>query len=125
MPIDMLPERRHQVLNIVIQEYVQTAQPVGSNSIVKQHDLGVSTATIRNDLAVLEKEGLLTHPHTSAGRIPTGAGYRYFVQHLVGVDIELPPAERQEIRVQFKQAHRELDQWLRLSTATLAQTSAK
>jgi len=123
MAIDMLPERRRQILNIVIQEYVQTAQPVGSNSIVKQYELGVSTATIRNDLAVLEKEGLLTHPHTSAGRIPTDAGYRYFVQHLIGVDTELPSAERQEIRVQFKQAHRELDQWLRLSTATLAQTS--
>jgi len=120
---DGLAERRRHILNIVIQEYIQTAQPVGSNSIAKHQELGVSTATIRNDLAALEKEGLLTHPHTSAGRVPTDAGYRYFVQHLLGAEAELPSAERHDIRVQFKQARRELDQWLRLSTATLAHAS--
>lgn len=123
MPMDGLVERRRHLLHIVIQEYIETAQPVGSNNIAKQHDLGVSSATIRNDLAALEKEGLLTHPHTSAGRVPTDAGYRYFVRHLLGNDAELPSAERHEIRVQFKQARNELDQWLRLSTATLARTS--
>ena len=120
---DGLAERRYHILNIVIKEYIQTAQPVGSKNIAKHHELGVSTATIRNDLAVLEKEGLLTHPHTSAGRVPTDAGYRYFVQHLLGTDAELPSVERQEIQTQFRQARRELDQWLRLSTATLAQAS--
>jgi heat-inducible transcriptional repressor len=119
---DGLAERRRRILNIVIQEFVQTAQPVGSGAIAQNYDLGVSTATIRNDLAYLEEEGLLTHPHTSAGRIPTDAGYRYFVQHLL-TESELPHEERRAIRVQFKQARQELDQWLRLSTSVLARTS--
>ena len=117
-----LAERRRRILNIVIQEYVQTAQPVGSGTIVQNYDLGVSAATIRNDLAFLEEEGLLTHPHTSAGRIPTDAGYRYFVQHLL-TESELPHEERRAIRSQFQQARQELDQWLRLSTSVLARTS--
>jgi len=117
-----LAERRRRVLNIVIQEYVQTAQPIGSGMIAQNYDLGVSAATIRNDLAYLEEEGLLTHPHTSAGRVPTDAGYRYFVQHML-TESELPHDERKAIRVQFKQARQELDQWLRLSTAVLARTS--
>lgn len=117
-----LAERRRRILNIVIQEYVQTAQPVGSGAIAQNYDLGVSPATIRNDLAFLEEEGLLTHPHTSAGRIPTDAGYRYFVQHLL-TESELPQDERRAIRSQFQQARQELDQWLRLSTSVLARTS--
>lgn len=117
-----LAERRRRILNIVIQEFVKTAQPVGSNAIVQNYDLGVSAATIRNDLAFLEEEGLLTHPHTSAGRVPTDEGYRYFVQHLL-TEVELPHDERSAIRIQFKQARQELDQWLRLSTAVLARTS--
>lgn len=119
---DELAERRRRILNIVIQEYVQTAQPVGSKTIAQNYDLGVSAATIRNDLAYLEEEGLLTHPHTSAGRVPTDAGYRYFVQHLL-TESELPHDERRAIRVQFRQARQELDQWLRLSTSVLAHTS--
>lgn len=117
-----LTERQSKLLRIVVQEYVQTAQPVGSNAIAQHYDLGVSPATIRNDLAALEREGLLTHPHTSAGRIPTDAGYRYFVQHLTP-DAELPSAERRDIRVQFATARQELDQWLRLSTSVLARTT--
>jgi heat-inducible transcriptional repressor len=117
-----LAERRRRILNIVIQEYVQTAQPVSSGTIAQNYDLGVSPATIRNDLAFLEEEGLLTHPHTSAGRVPTDAGYRYFVQHLL-TESELPHEERRAIRIQFKQARQELDQWLRLSTSVLARTS--
>ena len=117
-----LTERRRKVLHIVIQEYVQNAQPVGSKTIVRNYDLGVSPATIRNDLAHLEREGLLTHPHTSAGRIPTDVGYRFFVQHLL-TDAEWPIEERSAIRVQFREVRQELDQWLRLSTAVLAQAS--
>jgi heat-inducible transcriptional repressor len=117
-----LSERQRRLLHIVIQEYVQTAQPVGSQVIAQSYDLGVSTATIRNDLAVLERAGLLTHPHTSAGRVPTDAGYRYFVQNLLR-EAELSSSERQDIRTQFSIARQELDQWLRLSTAVLARTS--
>jgi len=119
---NQLSERRRYVLGIVIQEYVKNAQPVGSNTIAHNYELGVSSATIRNDLAYLEQEGLLTHPHTSAGRVPTDEGYRYFVQHLLN-DAELPSQERSEIRVQFRNVRQEMDQWLRLSTAILAQAS--
>lgn len=117
-----LNERRRQVLRIVVQEYVDTAQPVSSKTIVEQYPLGVSSATIRNDLAALEKAGLLTHPHTSAGRVPTDAGYRYFVRYLLS-NTELPQTERRMIRHQFHQARQEIDQWLRLSTAVLSRTS--
>ncbi len=117
-----LTQRQAQLLKIVVHEYVRTAQPVGSQTIAQHYDIGVSPATIRNDLAVLEREGLLTHPHTSAGRIPTDAGYRYFVQFLLS-EAELPSAERRSIRDQFSQARQELDQWLRLSTSVLARTT--
>lgn len=122
LSIDSLSERQRQVLRIVIQEFVQTAQPVGSAGIVGRYDLGVSPATIRNDLAALERMGLLTHPHTSAGRIPTDLGYRFFVHYLLS-NLELPPEEQETIRLQFRQAPAELDQWLRTSTAVLARAS--
>lgn len=117
-----LSERQRRLLNIVIQEYVQTAQPVGSTAIAQSYEMSVSPATIRNDLAALEREGLLTHPHTSAGRVPTDAGYRYFVQNLLR-EAELSSVERHDIRLQFSLARQELDQWLRMSTSVLARTS--
>jgi heat-inducible transcriptional repressor len=117
-----LSTRQRRLLHIVIQEYVHTAQPVGSQTVAQNYDLGVGAATIRNDLAALERAGLLTHPHTSAGRVPTDAGYRYFVQYLLG-DAELSSEERQLIRAQFRNARQELDQWLRLSASVLAQAS--
>ncbi|MCB0089121.1 MAG: heat-inducible transcription repressor HrcA [Caldilineaceae bacterium] len=117
-----LTERQQRLLNIVIQEYTRTAQPVSSKAIAETGNLGVSSATIRNDLAFLEQEGLLTHPHTSAGRMPTDAGYRYFVQNLMA-DAELPIAERKRIRQEFSSVRQELDQWLRLSTTVLANAS--
>lgn len=117
-----LTERRKQLLRAVIQEYVRTAQPVGSNNISHNSTLAVSPATIRNDLAALEAQGLLTHPHTSAGRIPTDAGYRYFVHYLMA-DSELSANERQGIRMEFNQVRQDLDQWLTTSTAVLARTS--
>jgi heat-inducible transcriptional repressor len=118
----IITPRQATLLRIVIQEYVKSAQPVGSQTIAQDYDLGVSPATIRNDFAVLERAGLLTHPHTSAGRVPSDAGYRYFVQHLMA-DAELTSSERHLIRRQFSQARQELDQWLRLSTSVLARTT--
>jgi heat-inducible transcriptional repressor len=115
-------ERRRQVLSLVIQEYVRTAQPVGSHTLAGNTRLNVSPATIRNDLAALEAAGLLTHPHTSAGRLPTDAGFRYFVQHLMQ-DAELPMGERSSIRHELSQVRAEVDQLLHLSTAVLARTS--
>lgn len=78
----MNDDRRLAVLRAIVQDYVRTSEPVGSKSLLDRHQLGVSAATVRNDMAVLEEEGLITAPHTSAGRIPTDAGYRMFVDRL-------------------------------------------
>ncbi len=78
----MSEERRLAVLRAIVQDYVQTSEPVGSKAIVERHHLGVSAATVRNDMAALEDEGLIHAPHTSAGRVPTDAGYRMFVDRL-------------------------------------------
>lgn len=120
---DMTP-RRQAVLGLVIRAYVERGQPVGSQSFVRSYGLDISPATIRNEMAALEDLGFLTHPHTSAGRIPTEAGYRYFVEHLLG-ETELPVSEQHMIRHQFHQAHLELDQWVRLAVAVLAHTTRK
>lgn len=119
---DKLTQRRQKILSIVVQEYTRTAQPVSSKNIAANYQLGVSAATIRNDLATLEKEGLLTHPHTSAGRVPTDGGYRYYVQNLLAED-ELTLAERRQIRSAFRTIDQEFDQWLRVSTTVLANVS--
>ena len=92
----MSDERRMEVLRAIVQDFVETSEPVGSRALLERHDLGVSAATIRGDMAVLEEEGLVTAPHTSAGRIPTDAGYRRFVDRLAGVK-PLRPAERAAI----------------------------
>lgn len=122
LSIDSISERQREVLRIVIQEFVHTAQPVGSASIVGRYDLGVSPATIRNDLAALERMGLLNHPHTSAGRVPTDLGYRFFVHYLIA-NLELTPEEQAIIRRQFHHVPAEVDQWLRTSASVLARTA--
>jgi heat-inducible transcriptional repressor len=92
----MSEERRLAVLRAIVQDYVETREPVGSRALVDRHHLGVSPATIRNDMAALEEEGLIAQPHTSAGRVPTDAGYRAFVDQLSGIK-PLSPAERRAI----------------------------
>lgn len=116
-----MTERRQMLLALLIKEYVSKAQPVGSETLAKM-DLGVSSATIRNELAALEEEGYLTHPHTSAGRVPTEKGYRYFVETLMD-NMELTTDEQQMIRHQFHQVTLDVEQWMRLSAAVLAHTS--
>ncbi len=116
---DLASARQRRILALVVQDYVESAQPVGSAALVRRHDLPVSPATVRNELAALEDQGYLMQPHTSAGRVPTVAGYRYFVEHLVERS-ELSRAERRTIRHQFHQAAWDLDRWLRLSAAVLA-----
>ncbi len=118
---DLTP-RQQAILGLVIREYIATAAPVGSKAIVKAYGLDVSSATVRNEMACLEEFGYLTHPHTSAGRVPTDKGYRYFVERLLG-ETELPLAERRMIRHQFHQVHPEMDQWLKLSASVLAQSA--
>jgi heat-inducible transcriptional repressor len=89
-------ERRLQVLRAIVQDYVSTNDPVGSKALAERHDLGVSPATIRNDMAVLEEQGYITQPHTSAGRVPTDKGYRLFVDRLSAIK-PLSTAERRAI----------------------------
>ncbi len=117
-----LSERQQAVLRLVVQHYIQTAMPVGSKSITEDYRLGVSPATVRNEMAVLEELGYLVQPHTSAGRIPTEAGYRYFVEKLME-KVDLPGEEQRMISHQFHQARLDIDQWLRLSAAVLAHTA--
>ncbi|MEP6632339.1 MAG: heat-inducible transcriptional repressor HrcA [Lapillicoccus sp.] len=93
----MSEERRLAVLRAIVQDYVQTSEPVGSRALVERHHLGVSAATVRNDMAVLEEEGLIHAPHTSAGRVPTDAGYRVFVDRLGSVK-PMSVAEKSAIR---------------------------
>ena len=115
----MLTERRQKLLEFIIDEYVTTAQPVGSNALVEKYQLALSSATIRNEMAALEEEGYIAQPHTSAGRVPTDAGYRHYVEALMREE-RISPELQQMIRHQFHQAARELEEWARLSAAILA-----
>lgn len=103
----MTEDRRLMVLRAIVQDYVQTSEPVGSRALVERHHLGVSAATVRNDMALLEEEGLIHAPHTSAGRVPTDAGYRVFVDRLSAVK-PLSPGERRAIS-QFLEGAVDLD----------------
>lgn len=115
-PLDL---RSQAILRAVIEEYVTSAQPVGSAALVDRYRLGVSSATVRAVLADLEAAGLLTHPHTSAGRIPTQQGYRYYVESIVD-SVPLPPVEQLMIRHQFGQVEYASEHWFRLAATTLA-----
>jgi heat-inducible transcriptional repressor len=110
--------RAQAILRAVIEEYVTTATPVGSQALVDRYRLGVSSATVRNILAELELSGLLDHPHTSAGRIPTDAGYRWYVESLI--DAPLPEVEQLMIRHQFGQVEFASEHWFRLAASTIA-----
>ena len=92
----MLDERKLAVLRAIVEDYVSTTEPVGSKSLVDRHGLDVSPATIRNDMAVLEEQGYIAQPHTSAGRIPTDKGYRLFVDKLSAIK-PFSAAERRAI----------------------------
>lgn len=96
--------RRLEILRAIVDEYVSTQEPVGSKAIADRHSLGISPATIRNEMALLEEQGLITHPHTSAGRIPTDLGYRVFVDKLATVK-PLSTAERRAIESFLEGAH--------------------
>ena len=112
-------ERRFAVLRAIVADYVATHEPVGSKMIVDRHNLGVSSATVRNDMAVLEEDGLITQPHTSAGRVPTDKGYRLFVDRLAQVK-PLSAAERRAVQT-FLEGAVDLDDVLRRSVRLLAQ----
>jgi heat-inducible transcriptional repressor len=118
-PIGPLDLRAEAILRAVIEDYVDTATPVGSHALVERYGLGVSSATVRNVLAELESAGLLSHPHTSAGRIPTDLGYRWYVE--VAVDAPpVPEVQQLMIRHQFGQVEYASEQWFRLAASTIA-----
>jgi heat-inducible transcriptional repressor len=108
---ESLDDRKAEILRAVVEEYIDTAQPVGSSRIVQAGGLHVSAATVRNELSVLEREGYLTQPHTSAGRIPTEKGYRFFVDQLTPKG-SLQPAQRQAVQSFFNTTHGALEQML-------------
>lgn len=107
----MLDERKTAILRAVVQEYIETAQPVGSTHVANAPGVRVSSATVRNEMAVLEQEGYLVQPHTSAGRVPTDKGYRYFVDHL-GAPGALDEARRAQIGDFFSHTHGALEKML-------------
>jgi heat-inducible transcriptional repressor len=115
----MLDDRKTAILSAVVQEYITTAQPVGSTHIAAAPGVGVSSATVRNEMAVLEQEGYLVQPHTSAGRIPTDKGYRFFVDHLAAPG-RLDAARSAQVGDFFSAAHGRLEEMLHRTSDLLA-----
>ena len=113
-----LTSRRETVLSIIVSEYIATALPVASETIFRNYRLGVSPATIRNDMAYLEEEGYIARPHTSAGSVPLDKGYRHYVE-LLANEAELPLEEQYRIRRLFREVEEEFEKWLKLA-ATIA-----
>jgi heat-inducible transcriptional repressor len=119
LEVEMLDDRKLDVLRAIVQDFVSTNEPVGSKALVERHHLGVSPATVRNDMAALEDEGYIAQPHTSAGRVPTEKGYRLFVDRLSGVK-PLSSAERRAIE-HFLEGALDLDDVVRRTVRLLAQ----
>ncbi len=118
----MLDERKSAILSAIVEEYIQTAQPVGSSHVASAARVAVSSATIRNDMAFLEREGFLHQPHTSAGRVPTEKGYRFFVDHLSEPDLH--PAQAQTVGSFFDRTHTQLEQMLHETSRLLSKLTS-
>ncbi|QBD79312.1 heat-inducible transcription repressor HrcA [Ktedonosporobacter rubrisoli] len=114
-----LSQRKQQILRALVEEYIHTATPVASETLVRKYGLRFSSATVRHELAGLEEANLIYQPHTSAGRVPTDLGYRYFVEHLMQ-ESALSMNEQRLIRHQFYQVQDQLDQWVRLTASVMA-----
>lgn len=117
-----LDKRKAYILATVVYEYIATAEPVGSQSLTQKYNLGVSSATVRNEMAELEAQGYLVQPHTSAGRIPSDAGYRTYVDDLMQPE-RLGPEDRRRIREELRDASRELDEILEHTTKLVGRLS--
>lgn len=115
-------ERKENILAITVDQYIKTLFPVSSAFIAQESGLELSSATIRNVLAELEEEGYLTHPHTSAGRIPTQRGYRYYVDHLME-EIQLLEEEKVRIRSEYARVSAELEDLLERTSKVLSETT--
>jgi heat-inducible transcriptional repressor len=115
----MLSERQKLILALVIRDYIDTAQPVGSKHLVENYTSDFSSATVRNEMVTLTEMGYLRQPHTSAGRVPSEEGYRFFVRQLMG-HTELPANTQRTIVHQFYQIGSDMDHWMRLAASVLA-----
>lgn len=118
----MIDDRKSKVLQAIIEDYVATAEPVGSRTIARKFNLGVSPATIRNEMSDLEELGYLEQPHTSAGRIPSDRGYRYYVDCLMEAHA-IAPSESEQIRRTFERKVREMDVLVRETARLLSHTT--
>ena len=119
---DQLDERKASILRAIVEEYVETAQPVGSQTVARSSGLGVSSATIRNDMTILEREGFIVQPHTSAGRVPTDRGYRFFVDNFTGRG-PLPASQHRAVADFFATTHRALEDLLNETSQLLSRVS--
>ncbi len=117
-----LSERQKRLLLVIIRDYIDAAQPVGSKRLVERYRLDLSSATIRHEMAELTEMGYLRQPHTSAGRVPTEEGYRFFVSELMNQAV-LPKSVQNMITHQFYQARPGVDQWMHLAASVLAHQS--
>jgi heat-inducible transcriptional repressor len=117
-----LTDRQKLILTLIIHEHIRSAQPVGSKSLVDKYALAMSSATVRNEMSTLTDYGLLRQPYTSAGRVPTEEGYRYFVGNLIHKSA-LPSTTRRTISHQFYQSRQDVEQWLKLAASVLANQS--
>ena len=114
-----LSQRKQEILRALVEEYIHSAIPVASETLVRKYHLNFSSATVRHELAGLEEAHLIYQPHTSAGRVPTDLGYRYFVEYLMQ-ESALSLNEQRLIRHQFYQVQDQLDQWVRLTASVMA-----
>lgn len=117
-----LTERQKTLLVLIIRDYIETAQPVGSKPLVERYRLDLSSATVRNEMSTLTEMGYLRQPYTSAGRVPTEEGYRFFVSQMMH-QAELPEPIQHTIAHQFYQARPDIDQWMTLAASVLAHQS--
>ncbi|RPJ21141.1 MAG: heat-inducible transcription repressor HrcA [Chloroflexi bacterium] len=117
-----LTERQKTLLLLIIRDYIESAQPVGSKRLAEHYHINLSTATIRNEMSALTEMGYLRQPHTSAGRVPSEEGYRYFVSQLMN-QAELPETVQATISHQFYQSRADIDQWMTLAASILAHQS--
>src|SRR5581483_7395560 len=118
----MLTDRRRDILKLIVEDYINSAIPVSSDAIARRMTVPVSSATVRNEMSALEDEGYIAQPHTSAGRVPSEKGYRYFVEFLMPEQALTVEAQRM-VDHQFYQVQLDTDQWVRLAAAVLARSA--
>jgi heat-inducible transcriptional repressor len=117
----MLTKRETDILNLIVDDYIRTGSPIGSESIVRNHDLGVSSATVRNEVSALEQGGYLTRPHTSAGSVPLDKGYRIYVETVASPQAgTIPTSVMKKVRQRLMEVERDVEEWTTVAAAVLS-----